>query len=86
MAAEGGPGVQFPTAARERIAIASYPFREFIVGRNDHAGNGGAGENSEEERKSGVGPSWGAGNSGATAAQKAGGDWRLNDWSVFRLF
>jgi sugar phosphate isomerase/epimerase len=32
--------MQFPTAARERIAIASYPFREFIAGRpvQDRAG------------------------------------------------
>lgn len=28
---EGGPQIAFPTAARERIAIASYPFREFIT-------------------------------------------------------
>ena len=70
---EGGPRMQFPAAARERIAIASYPFREFIVGRNDHAGNGGAGGNSEEERKSGVGPSWGGGVSGTAAGHKAGG-------------
>ncbi len=32
-----GPNLQFPTAARERIAIASYPFREFIAGREDSA-------------------------------------------------
>jgi sugar phosphate isomerase/epimerase len=31
----------FPTAARERIAIASYPFREFIAGRDDKAAGGG---------------------------------------------
>jgi sugar phosphate isomerase/epimerase len=30
----------FPTAARERIAIASYPFREFIAGRDDKAAGG----------------------------------------------
>jgi sugar phosphate isomerase/epimerase len=30
-----GPSVKFPTAARERIAIASYPFRGVIVGRDD---------------------------------------------------
>jgi sugar phosphate isomerase/epimerase len=27
-----GPAVKFPTAARERVAVAAYPFREFIVG------------------------------------------------------
>jgi sugar phosphate isomerase/epimerase len=32
--------MQFPTAARERIAIASYPFRDSIAGRNDKAGGG----------------------------------------------
>ncbi len=26
------PAVKFPTDTRERIAIASYPFRDFIVG------------------------------------------------------
>ena len=36
--AEAGPKLQFPTAARERIAIASYPFREFIAGRGEQAG------------------------------------------------
>lgn len=25
-------------------------------------------------------------NEAMIAARKAGGDWRLNDWSVFRLF
>jgi len=29
------PDVQFPTAARDRIAVASYPFRDFILGRRD---------------------------------------------------
>ena len=29
------PAVDFPTAARERIAVASYPFREFIAGARD---------------------------------------------------
>ncbi len=28
-------GVAFPTEARERIAVASYPFRDFIAGRED---------------------------------------------------
>jgi len=34
------PAMQFPTAARERIAIASYPFRDFVAGREDKAGGG----------------------------------------------
>jgi sugar phosphate isomerase/epimerase len=38
--AEGAPKMQFPVAARERIAIASYPFRDFIAGREDKAGSG----------------------------------------------
>ena len=38
--ADAGPSVRFPAAARERIAIASYPFREFIAGRNDNSGSG----------------------------------------------
>ena len=32
--------MQFPTTARERIAIASYPFRDFVTGRNDKSGGG----------------------------------------------
>jgi sugar phosphate isomerase/epimerase len=32
--------MQFPTAARERISIASYPFRDFIAGQKDKAGGG----------------------------------------------
>ena len=27
-----GPSVKFPTAPRERVAVAAYPFREFLVG------------------------------------------------------
>jgi sugar phosphate isomerase/epimerase len=27
-----GPSVKFPSAARDRVAVAAYPFREFIVG------------------------------------------------------
>lgn len=34
-----GPHLQFPAAARERIAIASYPFRDFIAGPSEHGGN-----------------------------------------------
>jgi sugar phosphate isomerase/epimerase len=32
---DSAPKMQFPAAARERIAIASYPFREFILGREE---------------------------------------------------
>jgi sugar phosphate isomerase/epimerase len=32
---ERSPAVQFPTRPRERIAVASYPFREFIAGAHD---------------------------------------------------
>jgi sugar phosphate isomerase/epimerase len=39
-AADSGPQMRFPAAPRERIAIASYPFRDFIAGRNDKAGSG----------------------------------------------
>ncbi|HXN54229.1 MAG TPA: sugar phosphate isomerase/epimerase family protein [Candidatus Acidoferrum sp.] len=35
--ADSGPHVLFPTEARERIAIASYPFRDFILGSHDDA-------------------------------------------------
>lgn len=31
-AAGSGPSVQFPTDPRERVAVAAYPFREFLVG------------------------------------------------------
>jgi sugar phosphate isomerase/epimerase len=31
-AADSGPSVKFPWAPRERVAVAAYPFREFIVG------------------------------------------------------
>src|SRR6266478_4103115 len=40
LAADVGPKMEFPAAARERIAIASYPFRDFIVGREDRVGGG----------------------------------------------
>ena len=39
-AAEGTPKMQFPGAARDRIAIASYPFRDFIAGRDEKGGSG----------------------------------------------
>lgn len=32
--------MRFPAAARERIAVASYPFRDFIAGREDKRGGG----------------------------------------------
>lgn len=32
--------MQFPSVARERIAIASYPFRDFVAGREDKPGSG----------------------------------------------
>jgi sugar phosphate isomerase/epimerase len=37
---DSGPKMQFPAAARERIAIASYPFRDFVAGREDKPGGG----------------------------------------------
>ncbi len=40
LAADAGPSVKFPAAARERIAIASYPFRDFIARREDKSGSG----------------------------------------------
>jgi sugar phosphate isomerase/epimerase len=40
LAADAEPSVRFPTAARERIAIASYPFRDFIASRKDKSGGG----------------------------------------------
>lgn len=30
--ATSGPSINFPSAARDRVAVAAYPFREFIVG------------------------------------------------------
>jgi sugar phosphate isomerase/epimerase len=37
---ESAPRVHFPTEARERIAIASYPFRDFVAGHEDKPGGG----------------------------------------------
>jgi len=37
--ADSQPSVKFPTAARERVAVAAYPFREFIVGWKGWDGN-----------------------------------------------
>lgn len=39
LAASSAPNLQFPTAPRERIAIASYPFRDFIAGAHDTSNN-----------------------------------------------
>jgi len=44
LAADAGPSLRFPAVARERIAIASYPFRDFIVGREEKAGSGSSGK------------------------------------------
>ena len=38
-AANSGPTVHFPTEPRERVAVAAYPFREFIVGWKGWDGN-----------------------------------------------
>jgi sugar phosphate isomerase/epimerase len=35
LAADGGPDLRFPSQVRERLAIASYPFREVIAGPDD---------------------------------------------------
>jgi sugar phosphate isomerase/epimerase len=41
-ASDSGPNIQFPRQPRERIAIASYPFRAFIHPRGDVGGNSSA--------------------------------------------
>jgi sugar phosphate isomerase/epimerase len=38
-AASSGPSVKFPSAPRDRVAVAAYPFREFIVGWKGWDGN-----------------------------------------------
>ena len=38
-AANSDPSVKFPSAARDRVAVATYPFREFIVGWKGWDGN-----------------------------------------------
>jgi sugar phosphate isomerase/epimerase len=38
-AANSVPNMQFPSAPHDRIAIASYPFREFIAGAHDKSDN-----------------------------------------------
>jgi sugar phosphate isomerase/epimerase len=35
---DSAPKMPFPGAARERVAIASYPFRDFIAGRDEKSG------------------------------------------------
>ena len=64
LAADVGPSIRFPAAARERIAIASYPFREFIAGREEggdgrqHDGGGPRGDvinGASASRRGGVG-------------------------------
>src|SRR5712692_7915434 len=40
LAAEAEPSMRFPEGAGERIAIASYPFRDFIAARGDKADSG----------------------------------------------
>jgi sugar phosphate isomerase/epimerase len=39
-AATSLPNIVFPTEPRERISIASYPFRDFVAGRKDAQGGG----------------------------------------------
>ena len=39
VALSSGPNLQFPSAPRERIAIASYPFRDFLAGAHDKNDN-----------------------------------------------
>jgi len=39
VAATSGPSIKFPSAPRERVAVAAYPFREFIVGWKGWDGN-----------------------------------------------
>ena len=38
-AASSGPSIHFPSDPRERVAVAAYPFREFIVGWKGWDGN-----------------------------------------------
>ena len=38
-AASTGPSIHFPTDPRKRVAVAAYPFREFIVGWKGWDGN-----------------------------------------------
>jgi len=36
----GGPSIEFPGTARERLSVASYPFREFIAGPGEAISSG----------------------------------------------
>jgi sugar phosphate isomerase/epimerase len=38
-AVSGNPSVHFPSSPKERVAVASYPFREFIAGPDHKSGN-----------------------------------------------
>src|SRR3982074_2134687 len=38
-ATDSQPAVKFPSQPRERVGIASYPFREFIAGAEHKSGN-----------------------------------------------
>ena len=40
LTADSAPKMEFPVVARERIAIASYPFRDFIAGRDEKGSSG----------------------------------------------
>lgn len=42
------PNIHFPEQARERIAIASYPFRDFLTGSKPEGAGGGAGADKME--------------------------------------
>jgi len=44
IARSSAPNLQFPSAPRERIAIASYPFRDFIVGAREKNENSSSGK------------------------------------------
>jgi hypothetical protein len=37
-ASDTRPDIRFPSGPRDRIAIASYPFRDFVAGKNDAGG------------------------------------------------
>jgi sugar phosphate isomerase/epimerase len=73
VAADAGPSMRFPEAARERIAIASYPFREFILGRGEE--NSGQQDNSGRARRDIV--------NGASASRRgSGGKMELREFAA----
>ena len=39
---DSGPNVRFPSQVRDRIAVASYPFRDFIVSQSEQPATGAA--------------------------------------------